>query len=308
MKSIRYSIVIITISLLAGISLCGCDNDYQEQNNQPNYSTGVSPYDDTNAITNVNLFKAVDDSIRNQREDIGIIPQETNNIAKRIDENDLSASKSADKDFWLWVAIALGVVDLFLSFICLKKCVNLNARSHLYEETIKKIEEELRKDPLSTRGLPNAKPASDIESLHRRVSELETQLRMLKNGTVQINNQPKQPQVPNNRVEKPATPQCGYFGTPIQASEPYYRKLLISREPEARFSAEVNGNKAIFKPLDSSNYFGTLVSTDAMRVAIDFCGCATAEASSMQVIMPGEAVLKDNKWIITKKSKVQLSL
>lgn len=44
-----------------------------------------------------------------------------------------------------------------------------------------------------------------------------------------------------------------------------------------------------------------------MRAAIDFVGCAPTEASSMRVILPGEALQRDNRWFITKKAQILLS-
>ena len=204
----------------------------------------------------------------------------------------------------MWGAIGLSTVALILCVICLRLCANLQRRASRQRNDIQELQQERQVNSFTPKTVTKSSIPSDYESLKRRILDLETQVR-------QYNSYTRPLQQSSTIITSPVTEvepnKNGYFGNPIQATEPYFKKLIVSRDSEARFSVEISGNKAIFKPLESSSYLGTFVSNDAMRAAIDFVGCAPTEASSMRVILPGEALQRDNRWFITKKAQILLS-
>lgn len=291
MKSIRSIITILTVIIFIGLPLSGCDDK-----SQPNNTTQTS-----NTAKQRDINKEVKDSLENFNVKIEAISKE---FKDAIGDISTMKAKLQEKELWLWGAIGLSTVALILCVICLRLCANLQRRASRQRNDIQELQQERQVNSFTPKTVTKSSIPSDYESLKRRILDLETQVR-------QYNSYTRPLQQSSTIITSPVTEvepnKNGYFGNPIQATEPYFKKLIVSRDSEARFSVEISGNKAIFKPLESSSYLGTFVSNDAMRAAIDFVGCAPTEASSMRVILPGEALQRDNRWFITKKAQILLS-
>jgi hypothetical protein len=146
--------------------------------------------------------------------------------------------------------------------------------------------------------------SDDYYKLASRLSSVELQLRSISQ--------------PNNRIEDQQSHVIGqpviqtsnvYFGTPSQAQgdSAYFKKEFKHRDSEVMFSAVITGDNAEFRPIEGDTAsLGTLKSSDTMKLAVQFEGCAPSEANSMQVILPGIAKFDGERWYIRKKTLVRL--
>lgn len=298
MKSFRYQLTSLMMTLILGLSLTACDDNSQAQtydNQQPTQQ---------HTIVNVpEINKEVKDSLDKYTARIDSISKDTKAAIDDVASMNGKVSDLKDNEKWWWISCGVGIIALILTIICITRCSDLNKRLDRHRDDIQELKREKQSTSFAPKTVSKSSIPSDYDSLKKRVSDLEIQLR-------QLTAPPRQAQPYSETVVNPVVNdniKTGYFGNPINAIEPYFKKMLVSRDSDARFSADISGNKAIFKPLDSSSYFGTFVSNDAMRAAVDFKGCTPSEASSMQVITPGEAEQRDNKWVITKKATVYLS-
>lgn len=299
MKSFRYQITSLMMALIVGLSLTACDDDSQAQT----YDNQQQPTQQQTIVNVPEINKEVKDSLDKYTARIDSISKDTKAAIDDVASMSGKVSDLKDNEKWWWGSYGVGIIALILTIICIIRCNELNKRLNRHRDEIQELKREKQSASFAPKTVSKSSIPSDYDSLKRRVYDLEIQLR-------QLTTTPRQTQPYTEPVIIPVVKdniKTGYFGNPINATEPYFKKLLVSRDSEARFSADISGNKAIFKPLDSSSYFGTFVSNDAMRAAVDFKGCAPSEASSMQVITPGEAEQRDNKWVITKKATVYLS-
>lgn len=299
MKSVRSTIVVLTIVLLTGISLNSCEDESQGQNTTQNTETDSTPktYSDIN--------KEVKDSLDRYSTKIEDACKKAEDSNAEVAKMNTAVSRLQDNELWLWISLCIGVIGLIIGAVCLKLFVDLQGRANRQRSDIQKLQ---RERPINTPNtIPKSPTLSDYEFLKRRVSNLETQVKQIKSPAPK-SQETKATQVFPQVVDFTSS-KNGYFGNPVQASDPYFKKILVSRDSEARFSVEICGDKAIFRPLESYSYLGTFISNDAMRCAIDFVGDCTPKnnPSSMRVITPGEAEQRDNRWFITKKAQVHLS-
>lgn len=278
-----------------GVSLSSCDNESQAQNTQQSTSGPIS-----NDKTSQNVI----DSLSNFKAELDSISKESKEAVSKVENMEGSVSKIKGKEIWLWGAILIVcVISLILFVICLRLYSNLRNQVDRYCFDIEKLKNI--KQEVAPRTVERAYIPSDYESLKHKIYNLELQIKQLLSRQIQYS-QAVSPTA-STGMESTSS-KSGYFGNPISAVEPYFKKIFGSRDSEARFSVEISGDKAIFKPIESSDYIGTLISNDAMRAAIEFQGFTPGERpSSMRVIMPGEAVYRDNRWFITKKAQVYLS-
>lgn len=293
------------MALFIGLLLTGCDDESQAQvPNNPESSIPPTPV----YIPEIN--KEVKDSLDKYTARIDSISRETEEAISKVesmqgDVSDLKVGVSAlkDNEKWWWTSCGIGIVAIILAIVCLIRYVELNRRLNRHRNDIQGLQRDQQSASFAPRAVSRNATTSDQDSLKRRIDDLERQIR-------QLTSAPRSSQQPVGSVVNQiahAANENGYFGNPVNATEPYFKKLLGSRDSDARFIAEVSGNRARFRPLDSSSYLGTFVSNDAMRAAVDFEGCLPSRASSMKIISPGVAILRDNKWIIDQKATVILS-
>lgn len=294
MKSVRSTIVIMTITIFAWLSLGSCNRESQTQTPEQTTEESAPSYED--------IPKAVTDSI-------STISQELRNAVETVDNMRASITKMQGKEICLWGAIILIAVLAFVLFgICHKLYSNLHDRANRQHSDIEELKRYNQDQSSSPRTAARTSVPSDYESLKRRVCELEKQVNQLTSDSRPIKQ--SQTMVVPNVPKAPSPKTNGYFGNPVQAAkQPYFKKLLVSCDSDARFSVDISGDEAVFRPLESSDYIGTFISNDAMRAAIEFQGCTPREGpSSMHVNKPGKAVQEEGgKWLITEKSQVYLS-
>ena len=318
MKSPRYFIVLIaslTMVLFIGLSLTACHDESQvkisdNQQEQPHLKSQA-------AVNTPEINQEVKDTLYKYAARIDSILGEFKNTIDKVDSMDkgvgsmnkkVSELKNIEK--WWWVSCGIGIIAFIISIISLIHCRDLNKRLNRYRDKIQELRQDKQSISSAPRTVTKTSTPPDYNFLKQRVYNLECQISQFisTSPSVLLSAFPSA-----DSAEIVSTPivhevkKSGYFGSPINTTEPYFKKLLVSGDSDARFIVEISGNKALFRPLESSSYFGTFVSTDAMRAAIDFNGCLPSEASSMRVITLGEAEQRDNKWVITKKVTVELS-
>ncbi len=292
------------MALILGLSLTACDDESQTGAYANPQQTSQQQTDGN--VSDIN--KEVKDSLDKYTAKIDSISKDTKDAVDTVSAMQKDVADLQGHETWWWISSGVAALSLIVALIGIKLCVSLQGRANRQRRDIDNIVREKREASFNMRATTSSKSSvsSDYESLKRKVSELECQVRRLTSAPRLT--QPYTQPVPNPVIPE-AISKHGYFANPIQASEPYFRKLLSSRDSEARFSVEIQGEKGYFKPLgDSSSYLFTLVSNDAMKAAIEFSGCQPpSEATSMRIITPGEAVQKDGRWYIAKKASVALS-
>lgn len=318
MKAIRSIIAIIAIVLISGLSLNNCTKNTETPQSTPNNSVPVSSIDTAGIKDTVTLKIVASINTLNNR-----MCYTTEEIKHMQD----SITELQKTEKMLWSAIGLiTIIALILMALCIKfysilKRQNNSRKSATQEQIKDKQTEPYRPRPVT---VEKSYVTVEIKDLEQRVAKIEALLKKLNTednskqqpnqkspGTVPpptVNIIPPQEKIPEEEKSISIPTKKGYFGNPAPSDKPYFKRLYNSPDSEARFSVEISGDKAHFRPLDSSKYIGTFISNDAMRTAIEFTGCNPSEhPNSMRVIMPGEAVLENGKWFIIKKSQVYLS-
>lgn len=299
MKTLRYFAALLTFAFSIGLSLIACNDKSETLSNANLQQEHLQP-----TIVNVpEINKEVKDSLDKYTARIDSISKHSKMAIKDVASIKGTVSALQDNEKWWRISFGICVIAIIITIICLIRCAELKKRLDRHRLDIEGLKSEKQSASFAQKNMSKTSVPYDYESLTRRVCDLEIQIGKLTSVSHPVLKPVEPVAIPN--VKEPR--KNGYFGNPINAAEPYFKKILVSRDSEARFIAEITGNMAIFRPVDSSSYLGTFVSNDAMRAAIDFTGCAPSEASSMKVNIPGEAIQRDNKWVITKKATVYLS-
>ena len=291
MKNIRFVTAILTILIIFSLSLSSCEESQVETTSKPQ---PITPY------TQGDINKEIKDSLNNFNTKIEAISKESKATANEVTLIKVNVSKLQDNEIWQWVAVGFGVIAIILCMFCFKSSSTLKKRANRQRNDIQNLQRAQQEKSFAPQAAAKASIPTDYENIKRRISILELQMNQLKS-------EKKHMSMSDVDTSNAYITSCknGYFGNPIQSSKPYFKKIIISRDSEARFSVEISDNKAIFKPVEAP--LGTFISNDAMRAAIDFAGCPQSEASSMQVIKPGKAEQRDSRWYVTEKVLVNLS-
>lgn len=299
MKTLRHFAALLTLPLILGLSLIAC-NGKSEAIANPNQQ---QEHQQTTIVNVPEINKEVKDSLDKYTARIDSISKVSKAAIDEVASMRGSVSALQDNEKWWWASFGICVIAVIITIICLIRCVELNKRLGRHRGEIEGLKSDKQLTSFAKKNVSKTSAPQDYEALKRRVNDLENQIRQLTSASRPVSNPAKTIAIPI--VQEPI--RSGYFGNPINAADPYFREILVSHDSEARFIVEITGNKATFRPLDSPSYLGTFVSNDAMRAAIDFTGCVPSVASSMQVNTSGEAIQRDNKWIITRKATVYLS-
>lgn len=314
MKILKTIIVVATL-LIGGMAFTGCE-DSNASNHQQGATTpeqmepqaGEKPLDSKEK-------KAVLDSINivnNRVDDLITIIESQKSIIERNQSNIDELKKTSSISTLVSWAIAL--ISIILAIYALIKVKSTNARAGRHREDIKQLKHsqiELERTIANSNRNRNS-TASTISS--RDYSDLSYRISKLERFYAQQQN-PAIPAVEIRGSRNVITPQQtipaqhGYFGLPSQMSmtEAYFKKFDEVRDSDSRFSVEVNGEKAEFKPLlESTKLLNGIKSGDVIKFALEFQGCALSEATQMKVMSAGEAIKKDGLWIITKKAIISL--
>lgn len=305
--------IILTASFLFGsISFMSCDDDATTDGT--GCQTDVTPKQTTTPEPEKKLDstekKAVLDSINivNSRVDEVVSENEKQNmeIAKAQSEFD-DYKKGAYLSILIsWVVAGIAII---LAIIATIKAYAANSRAGRHRNEIEDLKmaiSDLRLKPNSNVRQPSSSYSSNnYYALVDRIARLERQI-----------NQESYVQPHATTVTNPIQPtptvaheQHGYFGVPSQMSltSAYFKRLLETRDSEARFSVIIRNGKAEFNLLEGSQFLNEIKSNDTIKLALDLQGCAPSEANQMRTILPGEAVKEDDRWVIKKKAQIYLT-
>lgn len=252
--------------------------------------------------TTSNLNQEVKDSLVNLNSKFDSLSTEVQSATNSVVTLEESVSKLEIGKNRSWIALAAAMIAFLSSIIGIVKCGSLRKRLKQQGKVIDELRIRIQNLGHAPKGVSKSSDLSSIEMLRHKVEEMEKSIKGLK-ASVLLQNP-----VPINPSYEPMAKKQGYFGNPVATSIPYFKNVLEIYDTDARFKVEINGSKAIFKPLDILGLLGTFVSNDAMRSAIEFDSkFPPKEARAMRLKIPGEAELRDNRWYITKKAIVILS-
>lgn len=298
MKKIYSIIVLLVMTLIAGASLNSCDDNLPATNRVQPLSAN------TDTISKNGAKKETTDSILSKFDArIHTIGEKLDSVGSIVDANvrkvNVQVSELQKDEKWIWTSIGLCAVALILCLICCKMYLKLRKVVDQQYEDINNQRQEMQDLIFSPKTTGKYPTQSEFDSLKRRVSMLETKMSQSTDGPRIMPIPPSKTYTPTNSSKH------GYFEFPIQDHNPYFMELLDSRNSDVRFEVETKGCSGTFKPLDSA--LGSIVSTDAMRSAIEFDGNIPKMPTKMTVVSLGKVEQKDGRWYIKGKAKVRLS-
>lgn len=208
-----------------------------------------------------------------------------------------------------WVIMTISLIIAIFAFVRTNRVRAYGRRSRNDIEELKRslteVEERFMNVSRNMGASVSSLSSRDYKELLSRIYRIE---RYLDQYTQPKPTQQKtsNPVESNNVV---SSEQYGFFGLPSKMSETgaYFKRLNESRDSEARFQVIVRNERAEFKPIEGTQYFNDLKSSDTIKMALDIQGCAPSEAKQMTVIKSGEAKLVDNRWVIIKNAIIVLS-
>jgi hypothetical protein len=305
MKNLFSIFKLFTIVLLGTMVLTACDKSQAQPQEQTQEGQGTEV-----TKTETKTDQAVLDSIKT-------ITVKTDSICKKQDElcdqlntidNQVKEVKRSSSLYEL-VAVSCGLLALILAIIALAKAIGNNKRLDRHRNEIDDLKRQLTDSKFQPNNYTNASSSrnnnsSDYYKLASRIDSLEKKLNSPKAQPTRKEDNP--PIVIDNPVSQKRD---AFFGTPSQAQgdSAYFKKEFKYKDTEVMFSAEITGDNAEFKPIEGNTAsLGTLKSSDTMKLAVQFEGCAPSEANSMQVLLPGIAKFDGERWYIKKKTVVRL--
>lgn len=313
MKRIRKYIAILGFFVM-GMAVTGCGG--KKTSDVPSDSTthettaltdSVATKDSVNRLNMVML-----DSIGKMNKALTLIKEKAesdhNTLQSRVDGLNMA----------VWALGGFCVLCLLLCFIVVMWCKKLKEQGISHRNQLQDIKKSMRNDKIEASSGVSQPSYLQYKKLEDRIQTVENVVGALsrvpstgssKPATVKPTTAPRpiQPQ-PQEKIEKKVVK--AYFGNPVALSdkEGYFRKVLESLDSDARFVAEISDENAMFTPiLDSEAAKKTLLTSDQMKLAVEFSGCTPAEMKSMKVLTKGEAKKNENdRWVITRKARILL--
>lgn len=297
MKLIKSLILAVSI-LVCGLCFAGCDNS---ESSSIDTRHGDSSTVDKDSLSSTEK-QAVMDSISKLEVQIKAIDESVKTHDDGISDLKKTAS---DAKLWFYIALGIAVLSLSIAVICIIRLIKLNERADRHRNDIEELRMKISNTPSCQQNSQQLRQTSNVGneyySLAARVQTLEQTI--AKEQSSKRSHNVVQQVVP----VQPKHAQIGYFGVPSQMSqtEAYFRKLIESAsDSDVRFSATVRCNRAEFEPKEGM--ISSLKSSDTMKLAVETTGCLLSDATSMKTIKPGEAELRDSRWVITKKALIHL--
>jgi hypothetical protein len=306
MKNWFSTVKLFTIALLEVMVLVACNQSQAQEESPQQDVAGES----AQTIHGATPDKVVLDSIRAIAMKADSLDRAQHDFDTRLSDvnNQLTETKRASS-LYLLIAFCCAAIALIVAIMACSKTRNIKARLDRHRKDIDEQKLQLGNMQYSlgnghSSTIRSTSTSDDYYKLASRLSSVELQLRSISQ--------------PNNRIEDQQSHVIGqpviqtsnvYFGTPSQAQgdSAYFKKEFKHRDSEVMFSAVITGDNAEFRPIEGDTAsLGTLKSSDTMKLAVQFEGCAPSEANSMQVILPGIAKFDGERWYIRKKTLVRL--
>ena len=317
MKKTLSAKVIIAFFLIGVLVISGCRNRTSEENE--NIENSISPENkgdekDTEEVTDSQNTKEDLDPIEivnNRIEEINSNLTELNNKISNEESTVIDVKRNLSLSVIIsWILSALSLIIAILAFNKIKTVI---ARIGRHRKEIEDLRQSLsesearlmnasRNYGISKTRFSNNEDSNLSSRIYRIERQLEQIFQKIESKTIMDKSKSIKPSFHGEEKN-------GYFGLPSKMSETdaYFKHFTEYRDSESRFSATVISDKAEFCPLEGTQYFNGLKSSDAIKIALDIKGCSPSEAIGMTVINPGEAILKNDRWVITKKVTIELS-
>ena len=305
MKQIIISLLTLA---LADICLCSCGNDVAA-------NTSLEEMHKKSSITQSDEKhkKAITDSINNLREKIMDLTEKYEKVYQELSEVKMDNKKINDEKatnkWYILIGGGIGLLGLIVSIFAFGKTGKCNNRLSRHREEIESLRQllnERRFEPNVTGtkrtnySASSSIPNNEISDLSRKIQHLENELLKIQKTTL-VHGTPTP-----STITPPIKPtRIGYFGTAISGENGtgYFKKVLESKDSDARFSAQIIDRSANFEPIAS---LSSIKSSDYMDLAVEFEGVSKNEATDMSVHYKGLAQQIGDKWIIVKKAVITL--
>jgi hypothetical protein len=310
MQGLIKKIQIVTIVLFGAIVVMSCnktqDQEYYQTEDIPEFPTEQRTGSEQDTTSN----KAVIDSVKaiNAKTDSLQTAQSQFNDRLQSCENQIK-DVNRSSALYILMALCVGGVTALISIVAIFKCVRIKDSLKRHRAEIEKIKLGLSNLQINFQHgynqiTPHRGTTSDeYYTLSRRIQALEQKLL--------ISTQPAMPSHATVIADKTETDnRTSYFGTPshAQGDSAYFKKEFTHRDSDVMFVASISGEIAEFKPIEDGGTarLGTLTSSEPMKLAVEFIGCAPSEANSMRVESPGTVEFDGERWYIKDKTKVRL--
>lgn len=291
MKKLLITKFLLTTILI--ILITSCRGSGEESNTKINDSTHTT---ETESCTIDN------DSLKIIKNQINQIIQTEVSIQEGINSlNNQQQSFKTQKNF-IWIIIIFGIIiSVIIILYILSIIISLRRQADTQDNAIKELKENIKKISLCIDKLN-----TDVKHLERKISDVEYRNRVNYNN---IRPQPfkAEPKLQQDQNINSVQTERGYFGAPVNDSNPYFTTFYKIKESDVYFTVEKSGNTAKFRPFEDRQYLNSYLSLDTLIVAIEFDGGDPKTARSMTSIQDGETEFRDDRWYITKKAQVKLS-
>ena len=289
MKTLRTFTIIVTLLIIGGLSMAGCEDGNASNNQETITNNEQSEPQAKDKSMDSNEKKQVLDSIN-------VLVSQINNL---IDISTEITNLKRKSHLFDWISWGFAVMALLVAAIAIIKLNSVQKRVNRDRNELEGLRQRIRELKQQCQVLSST--ISSIESASR-ISAIEQQ-HQRQTAEQQI----KHTTVPEDR--KCTYERHGYFGLPIQMppTDVYFYKLNDTKAYDSRFTVTIKDDEAEFRPLEGTKYLNDLKSNDAIKLALDIQGCAPSVATQMRVEAPGKARKDSSRWIITKKVKITLS-
>lgn len=298
--------------ILWGITLTSCESHRlgtsSEENSpeKPDTTLQDSARKDTRASVSKEKnseYLALKDSVMALKADI--VRLETSLVTSQKNVNEMKANVEELNQF-KFVPIVIVFLVALIIILCLK---NGNSKKNK-EKQGKAAKSEYKSDPLKGNVLlPNAITQKELDAVNKQIKSLEVQIKRLEENVLAPKpiNQSSTPILYPAPVSK-ATLRSVYFGYPSQLSKGmYFKEAYDTRKDDAFFYGQIKETEAEFGLVDvNSTIFGSFKCSTELQSIVEATGRSWSEAIGMKVLHNGKVELRENKWFIVEKIKMQL--
>lgn len=301
--------------ILWGITLTSCEShrlgtsSEETSPEKPDTTLQDSARKDTRASVSKEKnseYLALKDSVMTLKADI--VRLKTSLVTSQKCVNGLKANVEELNQF-KYVAITAIVILILIGLIIILCWKNGNSKKNK-EKQGKAAKSEHKSDPLKGNVLlPNAITQKELDAVNKQIKSLEVQIKRLEENVLAPKpiNQSSTPILHPAPVSK-ATLRSVYFGYPSQLSKGmYFKEAYDTRKDDALFYGLVKETEAEFGLVDvNSTIFGSFKCSTELQSIVEATGRSWSEAIGMKVLHNGKVELRENKWFIVEKIKMQL--
>lgn len=290
-------IILLIASALVCIYSCSCNSNIPAEDardsskNKTNVEHKESVTDSTSILRN---------NLKDLSEKIENVSSELSKVKENIEDINKNANDNRARSAWVvLICVLVGLLCILSLLFSLFKRLNGRADHHRAEiDSLKSKIEEYGSAQNNGTGMKrpnNTNSLSEkVQCLENEISKIRKEISMLVIPTTSSS---------SNSPAKITTK--GYFGAAVKGENGsgYFKKVLESKDSDARFSAEIIDGSAKFEPIVP---LSSVKSSDYFDLAVEFEGVSKAEAKDMSVHNKGLAKQRGDKWIIEKKAVITL--